>query len=121
GAEAQVVEGVVEDIGVPHVGLRVPIGTSDELAYEVWPVERPPRAFATRSVTTHDTYVRFEVRLAEGNQDYDVLGHTQGQLIADARDQYERRLEFLRVRHEASRSGFPGHRPDAPDAHLPEE
>lgn len=121
GAEAEVVEGVVEDIGVAHVGLRVPIGTSDEFVYEVWPVERPTPAFATRSVTTHDTYVRFEVRLAEGNQDYDVMGYTKEQLIADALDQYERHLEFLRVRHEASRSGFPDHRPDAPDAHLPEE
>src|SRR5690606_16239827 len=121
GAEAEVVEGVVEDIGVPHVGLRVPIGTSDEFVYEVWPVERPTPAFAPRSVTTHDTYVRFEVRLAEGNQDYDVMGYTKEQLIADALDQYERHLEFLRVRHEASRSGFPDHRPDAPDAHLPEE
>ncbi|MER7901462.1 BCCT family transporter, partial [Streptomyces sp. NPDC096046] len=122
GAEAEVLEGTVEDNGLTHVGLRVPIGPDDEFLYEVWPVELPTPAFATRSVSTHDTYVRFEVRLAEGNQDYDVMGYTKEQLIADSLDQYERHLEFLRVRHEAAtRSGFPDHRPDAPDAHLPGE
>jgi len=90
--------------------------------YEVWPVERPTPAFALRSVERRDTYVRYEVRLAEGNQDYDVMGYTKEQLIADALDQYERYLEFLRVRHDAStRSNLPDHRPDAPDAHLPAE
>ncbi|MFC8423437.1 choline BCCT transporter BetT [Streptomyces sp. NPDC057236] len=122
GAEAEVLEGTVEENGLPHVGLRVPIGPSDTFLYEVWPVELPTPAFATRSVGTHDTYVRFVVRLTEGNQDYDVMGYTKEQLIADSLDQYERHLEFLRVRHEAAtRSGLPDHRPDAPDAHLPGE
>ncbi|WSD11639.1 choline BCCT transporter BetT [Streptomyces hirsutus] len=121
GAEAEVLEGIAEENGLPHVGLRVPIGPSEEFLYEVWPVELPTPAFATRSVSTHDSYVRFEVRLAEGNQDYDVMGYTKEQLIADGLDQYERHLEFLRVQHEtATRSGFPGHRPDDPEAHLPE-
>lgn len=122
GTEAEVLEGIVEENGLTHVGLRVPIGPSDEFLYEVWPVELPTPAFATRSVSTHDTYVRFEVRLAEGNQDYDVMGYTREQLIADSLDQYERHLEFLRMRREAAaRSGLPDHRPDAPDAHLPGE
>ncbi|MGA5290840.1 choline BCCT transporter BetT [Streptomyces pseudogriseolus] len=121
GAEAETVEGTVEDNGLTHVGLRVPAGEGDVFLYEVWPVERPTPAFAIRSVEERDTYVRFEVRLAEGNQDYDVMGYTKEQLIADALDQYERYLEFLRVRHDAStRSSLPDHRPDAPDAHLPE-
>ncbi|KES08894.1 choline transporter [Streptomyces toyocaensis] len=122
GVEAEVLEGTVEENGLTHVGLRVPIGTSDTFLYEVWPVELPTPAFATRSVTTHDTYVRFEVRLTEGNQEYDVMGYTKEQLIADSLDQYERHLEFLRVRHEtAAGSALPDHRPDAPDAHLPEQ
>ncbi|MGA5087408.1 choline BCCT transporter BetT [Streptomyces pseudogriseolus] len=121
GAEAETVEGTVEDSGLTHVGLRVPVGEDDVFLYEVWPVERHTPAFAIRSVEERDTYVRFEVRLAEGNQDYDVMGYTKEQLIADALDQYERYLEFLRVRHDAStRSNLPDHRPDAPDAHLPE-
>lgn len=122
GTDAEVLEGTVEETGLDHVGLRVPIGAHDEFVYEVWPVEMPTPAFATRSVSKHDSYVRFEVRLAEGNQDYDVMGYTRDQLIADSLDQYERHLEFLRVRDEASaRSSLPVHRPDAPDAHLPEE
>ncbi|WP_442538144.1 choline BCCT transporter BetT [Streptomyces pimonensis] len=122
GAEAEVLEGTVEENGLTHVGLRVPIGPDDAFLYEVRPVELPTPAFAVRSVSTHDTYVRFEVRLTEGNQDYDVMGYTKEQLIADSLDQYERHLEFLRVRHEAAtRSGLPDHRPDAPDAHLPGE
>ncbi len=122
GVEAEVLEGTVEENGLNHVGLRVPIGEDDAFVYEVWPVELPTPGFATRAVGTHDTYVRFEVRLTEGNQDYDVMGYTKEQLIADSLDQYERHAEFLRMRHEAStRSNLPDHRPDAADAHLPEE
>ncbi|MFE0802471.1 choline BCCT transporter BetT [Streptomyces sp. NPDC058812] len=121
GTEAELLEGVNEENGLAHVGLRVPIGPSDTFVYEVWPVEKPTPGFATRSVTTHDTYVRFEVRLAEGNQGYDVMGYTKEQLIGDSLDQYERHLEFLRMHREAAdRSALPDHRPDAPEAHLPE-
>ncbi|MFF9119555.1 choline BCCT transporter BetT [Streptomyces massasporeus] len=121
GAEAELLEGVAEENGVAHVGLRVPIGPSDEFVYRVWPVEMPTPGFATRSVTTHDTYVRFEVQLAEGNQGYNVMGYTKEQLIADVLDQYERHLEFLRLHDEASaRSALPDHRADDPEAHLPE-
>ncbi|MCF2127137.1 choline BCCT transporter BetT [Strepomyces sp. STD 3.1] len=121
GAEAELLEGVSEENGLPHVGLQVPIGPSDAFRYEVWPVEKPTPGFATRSVTTHDTYVRFEVRLAEGNQGYDVMGYTQEQLIGDSLDQYERHLEFLRLHREATdRSALPSHRPDSPEANSPE-
>ncbi|MFC5958634.1 choline BCCT transporter BetT [Streptomyces pratens] len=121
GTEAEVLEGVDEETGLTHVDLRVSIGPDDEFVYGVRPIELPTPEFATRSISTHDSYVRFEVRLAEGNQDYDVMGYTREQLIADSLDQYERQLEFLRVRHEAAaRSGFPDHRPDDPEAHLPE-
>ncbi|MFE7813034.1 MULTISPECIES: choline BCCT transporter BetT [unclassified Streptomyces] len=121
GAEAELLEGVDEDNGLTHVGLRVPSGPSDEFVYRIWPVELPTPAFATKSVSTHDTYVRFEVQLAEGNQGYDVMGYTKEQLIADSLDQYERHLEFLRLHHEAAAgSALPDHRPDAPEAHLPE-
>ncbi|GAA1006455.1 MULTISPECIES: choline BCCT transporter BetT [Streptomyces] len=121
GVEAELLEGVDEDSGLAHIGFRVPVDPSDEFVYQVWPVEVPTPGFAIRSVSAHDTYVRFEVRLAEGNQGYDVMGYTREQLIADSLDQYERHLEFLRLRHEAAaRSVLPDHRPDAPEAHLPE-
>ncbi|MEU1280204.1 choline BCCT transporter BetT [Streptomyces sp. NPDC005805] len=121
GAQAEVLTGTDEPTGLPHVGLGVPIGESDQFVYRVWPTELPTPAFATRSVSTHDSYVRFEVQLAEGNQGYDVMGYTKEQLIADILDQYERHLEFLRLHHEATAdSPLPDHRPDPPDVHHPE-
>ncbi|MBW1602023.1 choline BCCT transporter BetT [Streptomyces sp. JJ66] len=121
GVEAQVTEEMDEELGLPHVGLMVPIGRSDEFIYRVWPIETPTPAFATRSVTQHDTYVRFEVQLAEGSQGYNVMGYSKEQLIADMLDQYERHLEFLRLHREATaHSALPDHRPDTAEVHLPE-
>ncbi|WP_246574672.1 choline BCCT transporter BetT [Streptomyces genisteinicus] len=117
GTEPEVLTGTEEESGIPHVGLAVPIGSRDRFVYRVWPVERPTPGFATRSVSTHDSYVRFEVQLAEGNQGYDVMGYTKEQLIADILDHYERHVEFLRLHHEATAgSALPDHRPDTPEA-----
>ncbi|WP_323055251.1 MULTISPECIES: choline BCCT transporter BetT [Streptomyces] len=119
--EAQVTEEMDEDLGLPHVGLQVPIGRREEFVYRVWPIETPTPAFATRSVTQHDTYVRFEVQLAEGSQGYNVMGYSKEQLIADILDQYERHLEFLRLHREATaHSSLPDHRPDTAEVHIPE-
>ncbi|WP_121334000.1 choline BCCT transporter BetT, partial [Pseudomonas aeruginosa] len=40
-------------------------------------------------------YFRAEVHLAEGSQDYDLMGYTKEQIINDMLDQYERHLQFL--------------------------
>ncbi|UGY91889.1 choline BCCT transporter BetT [Streptomyces gobiensis] len=122
GTDASVTEGTDEDMGLPHLGLRVPISRKEEFLYRVWPVEVPTPAFAVRVVTEHDTYVRFEVHLAEGSQGYNVMGYSKEQLIGDILDQYERHLEFLRLHREATaRSSLPDHRPDTAEVHLPEE
>ncbi len=42
-------------------------------------------------------YVRAEVFLREGGQDYDVMGWSAEQIIHDALDQYEKHLTFLRL------------------------
>lgn len=42
-------------------------------------------------------YFRAEVHLAEGSQDYDLMGYTKEQIINDMLDQYERRLQFLHL------------------------
>ncbi|HBO4427203.1 TPA: choline BCCT transporter BetT [Pseudomonas aeruginosa] len=42
-------------------------------------------------------YFRAEVHLAEGSQDYDLMGYTQEQIINDMLDQYERHLQFLHL------------------------
>ncbi|WP_149182146.1 choline BCCT transporter BetT [Streptomyces sp. TRM49041] len=122
GAEASIVEGVDEEVGVPHMELRVPMGGTEVFVYRVWPVEVATPGFAIRAVTEHDTYVRFEVHLAEGSQGYDVMGYSKEQLIGNILDQYERHLEFLRLHREATaRSSLPDHRPDTAEVHLPEK
>lgn len=42
-------------------------------------------------------YYRAEVSLLQGGQQYDVLGYTKEQIIADALSQYERHLHFLHL------------------------
>lgn len=44
-------------------------------------------------------YFRAEVHLAEGSQDYDLMGYTKEQIINDMLDQYERHLQFLHLVH----------------------
>ncbi|MFP3989615.1 choline BCCT transporter BetT [Streptomyces sp. E11-3] len=121
GAEASVVEGSDDEVGIPHIELRIPMGGIEVFMYEVRPVEVPTPAFATRVVTAHDTYVRFEVHLADGSQGYDVMGYSKDQLIGDILDQYERHVEFLRLHGEATaRSSLPDHRPDTAEENQPE-
>lgn len=43
------------------------------------------------------TYVRAEVFLKEGGQDYDLMGWSREQIIHDVLDQYEKHLSFLRM------------------------
>ncbi|TRX75139.1 choline BCCT transporter BetT [Pseudomonas mangiferae] len=42
-------------------------------------------------------YYRAEVHLAEGSQDYDLVGYSREQVINDILDQYERHLQFLHL------------------------
>jgi choline/glycine/proline betaine transport protein len=122
GAEASIVEGVDDANGLPHMELRVPMGGDEVFIYRVWPVEVPTPAFAHRVVTEHDTYVRFEVHLADGSQGYDVMGYGKEQLIGNILDQYERHLEFLRLHREATaKSSLPDHRPDTAEVHMPDK
>ena len=43
------------------------------------------------------SFMRAEVYLKEGGQDYDVMGWTKEQIIHDVLDQYEKHLTFLRL------------------------
>jgi choline/glycine/proline betaine transport protein len=100
GAEVIVEEGTEDVIGLPHIALHVPMGSEEEFHYRIWPSESHVPSFATRSPTIGDTYVRYEVYLAEGGQGYDVLGYSKDQMIGDILDQYERHLEYLRLHHD---------------------
>jgi choline/glycine/proline betaine transport protein len=42
-------------------------------------------------------YYRAEVYLAEGSQDYDLVGYNKDQIITDMLDQYERHMQFLHM------------------------
>lgn len=42
-------------------------------------------------------YYRAEVYLAEGSQDYDLVGYNKDQIITDMLDQYERHMQFLHL------------------------
>jgi choline/glycine/proline betaine transport protein len=115
GVEATVSEETEPESALPDLTLRVPLGTEQHFGYRIRPVERPTPTFAMRSVAEHDRYYRMEVHLAEGGQDYDVMGYTRDQLIGDVLDQYERHLEFLRLHRETeARHVFPDHTPPQP-------
>ncbi|MDA2805070.1 choline BCCT transporter BetT [Nocardiopsis suaedae] len=119
GAEASITEGVDEATGIPHLELRAPMGAEEEFGYQVWPIEMPTPAFAMRSLTNQDTYVRFEVRLTEGSQGYDVMGYSKQQLIGNILDEYERHLEFLRLHREAAAgSALPDHGPGTAEVYV---
>jgi choline/glycine/proline betaine transport protein len=42
-----------------------------------------------------DLFYRAEVHLAEGGQDYDIMGWTREQVVLDILNQYEDHLHFL--------------------------
>ncbi|MGH3947560.1 MAG: choline BCCT transporter BetT [Pseudonocardiaceae bacterium] len=107
GADATVTEGVVTEVDIAHVGLKVPMGSEEDFIYRIWPCETTCPSFATRSLTAQDTYFRFEVNLTDGSQGYNVMGYGTEQLIGDILDQYERHLEFLRLHRETTRSTVP--------------
>ncbi|WP_116040849.1 choline BCCT transporter BetT [Amycolatopsis palatopharyngis] len=114
GADAVVTEEMVPELGLPHLDLAVALGREEEFRYRIWPSEAETPAFAVGSLSTQDTYYRFEVYLTEGGQDYDVLGYSKDQLIGDILDQYERHLEFLRLhRGSINGSALPGNGSDA--------
>jgi choline/glycine/proline betaine transport protein len=116
GADAAVTENLVEELGLPHLDLSVALGREEEFRYRIWPSEAATPAFAVGSLSTQDTYYRFEVYLTEGGQGYDVLGYSKDQLIGDILDQYERHLEFLRLhRGTANNTALPGNGSGATD------
>ncbi len=93
----------VSEDGSSYVDLSADLGDSGEFRYQIWPHEVPMPAIGARSVRGDDVYWRLEVHLAEGGQGYDVMGYSYSQLIDDVLDQYERYLEYVRMRGELTR------------------
>lgn len=80
----------------PYVNLSTTVEEGHQFTYRVEVTEAPVPAYGGRMVRGADQYARLEVFLHEGGQEYDIMGYTQGQIIHDCLDQYERHLEFLR-------------------------
>ena len=79
--------------------IEVPHGEEIDFFYSVHARPVSPPSFTLRD-TRKDReeklkYCRAEVYLKEGGQDYDVMGWTTEQLIADIIDQYEKHLHYL--------------------------
>jgi choline/glycine/proline betaine transport protein len=82
--------------------LEVRHGDEIDFLYEVgrhaYPL--PDEALTGKSIdelTETEKYYRAEVHLAEGSQDYCIMGWNRDQVLADLLEQYERHLHFLHV------------------------
>jgi choline/glycine/proline betaine transport protein len=80
------------------------MGDEEDFLYQVYPrpADVPPHATSNGG---DGQYVRLEVHLPTGSQEYDVVGYDFHQLIADIVDQYERHLEYLRLQRDAAGPG----------------
>lgn len=90
GLEVQIKE---RDDGV---SLHVHHGEEVDFLYRVAIREFEPPSFTlSGGKQENKLYYRAEVLLKEGGQNYDIMGFTKEQIIADILDQYEKHLHFL--------------------------
>ncbi|MCR8922730.1 choline BCCT transporter BetT [Dasania sp. GY-MA-18] len=82
-----------------RIWIEVDHGDEQEFFYSVHARPYTPPSFIMRDTTRRRDeklrYYRAEVYLAEGGQDYDIMGWTEDQVIADVLDQYEKHMHFL--------------------------
>ncbi|MEM7097665.1 MAG: choline BCCT transporter BetT [Pseudomonadota bacterium] len=83
------------------VRLDVMHGTEIDFSYSVLirSYKRPHDALVSDNHTTDgdEQYFRAEVHLAEGGQDYDLMGWSKEQVLHDLLEQYEKHLHFLHL------------------------
>ena len=89
---------------VEQEGVRLEVGHHGKyqnFVYAVYPIDHVrPALTPGEQKQQHDrTYCRAEVHLAEGGQDYDIMGWTQDAVIDDILDQYERHRTYLHLVH----------------------
>ena len=78
--------------------LHIMHGDERDFLYQVYPRPFLPPSFVVDSEREDERrYYRAEVFLSEGGQDYDLVGWTQDQIIADIVDQYEKHMHFLHM------------------------
>lgn len=82
-----------------RVWIEVNHGDEVDFFYSVHARPYIPPSFAMRDTTAKRgkalKYFRAEVYLKEGGQDYDIMGWSEDQVIADVIDQYEKHMHFL--------------------------
>ncbi len=82
-----------------RVWIEVDHGDEQQFFYSVHARPYVPPSFVVRDTSQKRgkelRYYRAEVYLLEGGQDYDVMGWTEEQVIADVLDQYEKHMHFL--------------------------
>ncbi len=99
-ADREVVARVVAEEGGESVMIEVAHGDEVDFVYEVQARSHPlPDVSLGVSATNEakSAFYRAEVHLAEGGQDYDVMGWSQEQIIVDILNQYEDHLHFLHI------------------------
>ena len=100
GIETEVVANEEEN----SLSFEVLHGEEVDFVYQVYLVEAIKPVFALEQSTNiaslheQDKYYRAEVYLSEGSQEYDLLGYTKEQIIADILNQYERHMQFLHLK-----------------------
>ena len=89
----------VERDELDRVWIEVDHGDEQAFFYSVHARPYIPPSFVVRDTSKRRSeelqYYRAEVYLKEGGQDYDIMGWSEDQVIADVIDQYERHMYFL--------------------------
>ena len=101
--EAKVRQKISPESGTEGWGLIVTHhGQYQDFSYQVYPVaeNRPTLIPVDSERPDNEIYYRAEVHLNEGGQDYDIMGWTKEDIIADILDQYERHRHFLHMVHD---------------------
>ncbi|MFA5702010.1 MAG: choline BCCT transporter BetT [Advenella sp.] len=103
GFEAQVTQKSSPDSDAKGWTLTVAHhGEYQDFIYQVYPVaeNRPTLTPLDPERPDKEIYYRAEVYLAEGGQDYDIMGWTKDDIIVDIINQYERHRHFLHMVHD---------------------
>ncbi|WP_087016463.1 BCCT family transporter [Thaumasiovibrio subtropicus] len=88
----------IEKLSEQRVRLVVRKDEAEDFAYGIRLQQFVVPCYANDEETeSQEEYYRAEVYLLQGGQQYDVLGYTKEQIIADALTQYERHLHFLHL------------------------
>ena len=102
-AERGVAARVVAEDDALSVRLEVSHGEEVDFTYEVRASRHslPDASIGVAEGSAQaESFFRAEVHLAEGGQDYDVMGWSQEQIIVDILNQYDDHLHFLHTLRE---------------------